>query len=68
MVSGVVDLTSEPDFDSPENPFLNAPRIEIGHCYDLRSRLDYNLKRLKNILQEIEHDMLISEYEREQKK
>jgi len=66
MDKTIVDLTMEPEFDSPANPFLNTPVldhdsdvIEIGHKYHLRSRISYKLNRIKMLIQEMEHDLAI---------
>lgn len=69
-----VDLTVDHEFETQEfpsfkhnpgpNPFHNDDVIEIGHNYNLRCRLSYNLNRLKMILQEMEHDIVLSSFER----
>lgn len=56
-----IDLTQETEFESQENPFLNEndPVLEIGHNYNLRSRIVYKLNKLKLMIQEMEHDLVI---------
>lgn len=69
MDKTIVDLTMEPEFDTPENPFLNDPVldppndvIEIGHNYRLRSRVFNKLSQIKVLLNEIELDMAINNF------
>lgn len=67
MVSAVIDLTREPEFDSPQNPFLNDDDVtdeteilELGHNYNLRSRIGYKLARIKTIINQLELDLAIA--------
>lgn len=62
MDSVVVDLTSEPEYETcVEDPFQNEndPVLEIGHSYNLRSRVSYKLNKIKLLIQEMEHDLVI---------
>lgn len=57
----VVDLTQETEFETDENPFQNEddPVIELGHSYKLRSRIGYKINKLKMLIKEMEHDLVI---------
>lgn len=68
MVSEVIDLTEEPEFELEENPFLNDDEdsiIQIGHNYNLKCRINYKIQVIKGILNEIEHDIRLSQYNKD---
>lgn len=67
MDKTIIDLTMEPEFDLPNNPFLNEDDVtdeteilELGHNYNLRSRLSYKLARIKTIINQLELDLAIA--------
>lgn len=62
-----IDLTNSPRNDSDRNPFLNDDSdqesviIELGHNYNLRNRIRYHLKVIKEYLAAIEVDLILME-------
>jgi len=57
----IVDLTDDTEFESCGDPFQNEddPVLEIGHNYNLRSRVAFKLNKLKMLIKEMEHDLVI---------